>query len=204
VHDHERLDAGFDAVLLGGGAARRLGGVVKPALEVGGRPMLARVRAAVVGAERVVLVGPPPPDEAGLRLAARLVEDPPGGGPVAALAAGIGLVDAPLVAVLAADLPFLTASVIDALRTTLIGTAGARAAVLIDESGREQLLVAVWRTDALREALCALDPPSGRAMRELYAGRQIARCRIDSPAGAPVPWFDCDTEADLAQARAWA
>lgn len=200
MHDHER----FDAVLLAGGRARRLGGVAKPALDVGGRAMLVRVRAAVLDAAGVVLVGPPPPDEPALRLTARVLEHPPGGGPVPAIAAGVAHVDAPYVAVLATDLPFLTESAVDALRATLAGADAAAAAVLIDEGGRDQLLVAVWRTAALREALGVLDPQAGRSVRELYAGRQIARCRVDVPPDGPAPWFDCDTEADLARARAWA
>ncbi|PWU56748.1 hypothetical protein DLE60_25700, partial [Micromonospora globispora] len=41
----------YAAVVLTGGAARRMGGVDKPARPVGGRPMLHRVLAAVAAAE---------------------------------------------------------------------------------------------------------------------------------------------------------
>jgi molybdenum cofactor guanylyltransferase len=50
----------FDAVILAGGQAKRLGGVDKPGLVVGRAPMAVSVTAAAVaaGARRVVLVGP--------------------------------------------------------------------------------------------------------------------------------------------------
>src|SRR3954467_7209728 len=93
----------FGAVVLAGGKARRLGGQPKPQLEVGGRSMLAAVLAAVDGADPRVVVGPPQPGPAGARLVG---EEPPGGGPVPALAAGLAVVGTDVVAVLAADLPF--------------------------------------------------------------------------------------------------
>lgn len=84
------VDLRYDAVILAGGAGRRLGGPAKPVLPVGGTPMLLRVLHATAGAAARTVVGPPelarllPP---GVRL---LREEPPGGGPVAALAAGLG------------------------------------------------------------------------------------------------------------------
>ncbi|MFE3016873.1 DUF6457 domain-containing protein [Streptomyces sp. NPDC059256] len=76
----------FDAIVLAGGRAQRLGGVDKPGLSVGGRTLLDRVLAACRGARRTVVVG-------GRRGTERPVvwaqENPPGGGPVAALDAGL-------------------------------------------------------------------------------------------------------------------
>ena len=48
---------GYDAVLLAGGGAARLGGVVKPALQVGGVTLLDRVLAAVPGVVSVQPAG---------------------------------------------------------------------------------------------------------------------------------------------------
>jgi molybdopterin-guanine dinucleotide biosynthesis protein A len=89
-------DAGglrFDAVVLAGGRARRLGGVSKPDVVVGGRRLLAHVLDAVGAsgpsgaASRTVVVGPPGLDvPAGV---VRTLEDPPDGGPVAGLSAGL-------------------------------------------------------------------------------------------------------------------
>ncbi|MET7948175.1 NTP transferase domain-containing protein [Micromonospora sp. NPDC005324] len=101
----------YAAVVLAGGAARRMGGVDKPALPVGGRPMRDRVLVAVSDATPRVLVGAADSVPAGVRV---VREDPPGGGPVAAAAAGLALLDpdVSLVALLAADLPLLTPAAI--------------------------------------------------------------------------------------------
>lgn len=79
----------FGVVVLAGGAGRRLGGAAKPTLAVGGEPMLSRVLAAVSDAAGRVVVGPASLSSivpAGVRV---VQEEPAGGGPVAALAAGL-------------------------------------------------------------------------------------------------------------------
>src|ERR1700710_3142096 len=109
----------FAAVVLAGGRAARLGGQPKPQLDVGGRSMLATVLTALDGARPRVVVGPEQPVPPGVLL---VREKPPGGGPVPALAAGLAAVaDVEVVAVLAADLPFVTAAVVEELRTRLTG-----------------------------------------------------------------------------------
>ena len=178
----------YDAIVLAGGSARRLGGLDKPALVVGGMSLLARVLAAVADADRTVVVGP---DRATSRPVSWVREDPPGGGPVAALAAGLALVDAPVVAVLAADLPFLDAATVRCLRDALGSCDGA---LLVDADGRDQLLIGMWRTGSLRAALpAAVD---GARLGAMLAGLDAVRVRVTGR-----PWFDCDTEDDLAAAR---
>jgi molybdopterin-guanine dinucleotide biosynthesis protein A len=183
----------FAAVVLAGGRAARLGGQAKPQLEVGGRTMLATVLAAVVDAEPRVVVGPPQPVPGGVVL---VREDPPGGGPVPALRAGLAALDAEVVAVLAGDLPFLTTEVVDGLRARLSGDG----VLLVDPGGRDQLLLGVWRTTALRTAVAGADGPT--SMRALLSPLAVGRWRPEAPSGRPAPWTDCDTPADLARARA--
>ncbi|MBI0383311.1 molybdenum cofactor guanylyltransferase, partial [Streptomyces albiflaviniger] len=137
----------YDAVILAGGAARRLGGVDKPALRVGGRALLDRVLDACRGAGRTVVVGPRRPTARPVRWAR---EEPSGGGPVAAVDAGIRQTTAPVVLVLSADLPFLTHETVE---TLLTGLQGAEGAVLIDPDGREQPLVAAYRAEPLRREI---------------------------------------------------
>ncbi|MGW0199256.1 NTP transferase domain-containing protein [Nonomuraea sp. NPDC003201] len=95
----------FDAVILAGGEARRLGGADKPGLTVGGRSLVEHVVTAVADARTTIVVGPerPIPGVVFVR------EDPPRSGPVPALAAGLNGVTAPWVVLLAGDLPFITA-----------------------------------------------------------------------------------------------
>jgi molybdopterin-guanine dinucleotide biosynthesis protein A len=183
----------YSAVVLAGGRAARLGGQAKPQLEVGGRSMLAAVLAATADAADRVVVGPPQPVPPGVRV---VREQPPGGGPVAALRAGLAVVGTDVVAVLAADLPFLTAELVGQLRAALADDG----VLVVDDAGRDQLLLGVWRTAALRGALPAAGGPT--SMRRVLAPLTARRLRPAVPDGTPPPWTDCDTPADLARARA--
>jgi molybdopterin-guanine dinucleotide biosynthesis protein A len=183
----------FDAVVLAGGRAVRLGGQAKPQLEVGGRTMLAAVLAAEGNAEKRVVVGPPQPVPGDVVL---VREEPPGGGPVPALRAGLAAVSQDVVAVLAGDLPFLTAEVVGGLRARLTGDG----VLVVDATGRDQLLLGVWRTAVLRAAVADAGGPT--SMRAVLSPLAVRRWRPDAPTGGPVPWTDCDTPADLARARA--
>lgn len=162
-----------------------MAGMDKPALKVGARSMVAQVAAAVADAGRTIVVGPRRPVPGALF--AR--EEPPGGGPVPALRAGLTLVEASLVAVLAGDLPFLLPDHVSALREE----AGETGAVLVDAEGREQWLTGVWPTGRLREALADY---AGTSLRGLL--NPLTPRRMSLPGRA---WFDCDTVEDLAEAR---
>ncbi|GAA1193518.1 molybdenum cofactor guanylyltransferase [Prauserella alba] len=106
----------YAGLVVAGGEARRLGGVDKPMLEIGGRTLLARSLDALSGADPVVVVGPRRAGVSGAGIRVRWTrEDPPGGGPVAALAAGLALVDRSRVVVLAADLRGITATAVERL-----------------------------------------------------------------------------------------
>jgi molybdenum cofactor guanylyltransferase len=183
----------YAAVVLAGGRAARLGGQPKPQLEVGGRTMLATVLAAVADADPRIVVGPPQPVTEGVVV---VREEPPGGGPVAALRAGLALVDTEVVAVLAGDLPFLTFGVVRSLRERLTGDG----VLVVDDTGRDQLLLGVWRTAALRAALPGGGGPT--SMRKVLAPLSVRRFRPDRDPAQPPPWTDCDTPAELARARA--
>lgn len=190
---------GYAAVLLAGGAGRRLGGVDKPSVQVAGRPLIERVLAAVADAAPRIVVGPPRPLPDGV-LGTR--EDPPGAGPAAATAAGLALVPdgVPLVALLAADLPFLTAAAVLRLRKAVAATATDDAAVYVDRDGNRQFLCAVWRATALRSRLAASGRLSGQSLKRLYAAANVTEI---SHQGDPPPWYDCDTGADLTHAERW-
>ncbi|MFJ6747863.1 MULTISPECIES: NTP transferase domain-containing protein [unclassified Streptomyces] len=195
-----------DAIVLAGGAARRLGGADKPALSVGGRPLLDRVLAACPDAAITVVVGPGRP--AG-RAVVHALEDPPGGGPLAALEAGLRHTTAPTVLVLSADLPFLTPATVRTLLTEATrpaaGDDGAPprdGAVLRDGEGRDQPLVAAYRTEPLRRLLALLRAErgdlAGLPLRPLLA--ELALERV--PDATSTASFDCDTWEDISAARA--
>ena len=178
-------------MILAGGRASRLSGLDKVSVEVGGRTLLQRSIDAVAGAEPVVVVGP-------RRTVVGEVtwtrEQPPGTGPVAALAAGIavlpGLGDVTELAVLAADLRNVEPATVDRLRTALRLAQEPVGAVLVDGGGARQWLIGVWRLGALRRALPA--KPAGRSLHAVLGSLAL----VDVPA-EPDEADDVDTPADL-------
>ncbi|MFD6474047.1 DUF6457 domain-containing protein [Streptomyces anulatus] len=187
----------YDVIVLAGGAAKRLGGADKPGVRVGGRALLDRVLAACDDAALTVVVG-------GRRATARPVawtrEVPEGGGPLAALGAGLRLTTAERVLVLSADLPFLGPGTVDALLGAA-GQPGREGALCIDPDGRDQPLVAAYRAEPLRRELALLATEygglAGLPLRLLTAELDLAR--VDA---GPDAAFDCDTWDDIAAARA--
>ena len=184
-----------------------MGGADKPALPVGGQPMLTRVLAAVHDAEPRVWSARPARPARPTCLVTR--EDPPGGGPVAATAAGLALVppDTTCVALLAADLPLLTGEAVGVLRRDRRVGADA-GAVCRDAEGRRQLAVrGVADVGAARRARPAGRRRGGELRRASVRGadgRAAGRPSCPGPAAARRPWFDCDTDDDLRRAEEWA
>lgn len=185
----------FDAIVLAGGRGRRMGepeGTDKAMLAVGGVRLLARVVDAVADAGTVVVVGPRRPiGDVGRADVVWTSEQPPGRGPAAALVHGLAQVHADTVVVLATDVPF-AASAVPRLLSAL---AAHDAAMLVDESGRRQPLVAAYRSAALRARADAEDW-ADRSVRALVAGLDVVEV-----AAAGLEALDCDTPADLAAAR---
>jgi molybdopterin-guanine dinucleotide biosynthesis protein A len=190
-----RQSYGIDALILAGGRARRLGGADKPMLEIGGRTLLDRVIESCAGADLVTAVGPPRPTRWPVRW---IHEDPPGGGPVAGVAAGLSACSYDWVAVFAADLPFLGRETVHRLWTAITDRAASvDGAVLVDEAGREQWLAAIYRRATLADRLeRSTTPVRGLPVRRLVEGLRLLRI---TGAGSTV--LDCDTWDDVAAAR---
>ena len=190
VPDRPRL-----AIVLAGGSGRRLGLVDKPALLVRGRTLLSLALDAVAPALTVV-VGPPrelPSDVLQTR------EDPPQGGPAAALVAGLatllaaGVTDdeRDLVTVLAADLPGIGATAVEQLAVVVRGDR-LSGALLVDPAGRDQYLAGVWRLGPLRAAAGARDSWHGGRVSDLLGPLVGVRIPVDRFTAA-----DIDTTSDL-------
>lgn len=179
----------YAGIVVAGGSAGRLSGVDKPALSVGGKPLLARAIHALAGAERVVAVGPRRPgfDVVWTR------EPVPGTGPVAALAAGLAFVpdDVEAVAVLAADLPGVRRSTVDRLVAAIGDGEGA---VLVDAGGARQWLLGAWRVAALRAALP--EQVENAALRRVLGGLSVTEVPAE-----PGEADDIDTPEDLERHR---
>ena len=126
-------------------------------------------------------------------------EDPPGRGPVAALACGLDQVSAPAVVLLAADLPFLRPAHVTRLLTTLAAR-DVPGVVLLDDSGRPQWLVSCWTAALLRDSFGRY---AGTSLHGLLAPLDPLLLPDEAAPGEPPPWLDCDTEDDVRLAREW-
>jgi len=183
-----------DAVLLAGGRASRMGGVDKTALVTDGLALTDHAVAASAGARSVVLVGlregRTAPDGVVVTR-----EDPPFGGPVAGIAAGLVAVPepAPWTLVLACDL-VRPERAVDALLWAADDTADADGFVAVDEDGRRQALLALYRSSALREAVRALGDPTDAAVRRLTAELRLVEVPLSDGLCA-----DVDEPADAAR-----
>ena len=193
------MTATFDAIVLAGGRASRLGGTPKPGLLLDERPLLDHALDAVRDAEAIVVVGP---DDLEVPTDVRLTrEDPPFGGPVAGIDAGLGALSrdrAPdVVVLLAVDVPG-AGPAIPKLVTTL--SPGLDAACLFRDDHRQSLVAAVRRAPLLG-ALETLRREAGsvrdQSVRRLLAGLRV----VDVPDDDGVS-LDVDTWDDLARLQA--
>jgi molybdopterin-guanine dinucleotide biosynthesis protein A len=177
----------YDAIVLAGGRARRMGGEDKTRLMVGAQSVLDRVLDAVGSAGVVAVVGEPRPVNRPNLVWCR--EEPPGSGPAAAVAAGLPKLRSQLAVLLAGDLPLLTSNLVE----RLVDAVRADGAVAVDRDGRPQWLTSAWRVSAL--AGCGLRS-DGSLAAPLGALRWDP---VDAPEGPAL--LDCDTPADLERAR---
>lgn len=184
----DSTQAPYDAIILAGGAGRRLGGADKALLVVGSGTLLARAVLAVGDAARVIVVGPARAINADVVFTQ---EDPPGGGPAAAIAHAVRLVAAGVVVVLAVDVPFAAA----AIPRLLAALPGHDAAMVVDAAGVRQPLVAAYRGDVLK-ARAGEQPWINKPVRALVEPFDVA----DVPAAADEA-LDCDTPDDLERAQ---
>ena len=178
---------GTDKLLAPLASARPVAGTGSPAGSGSLATLLADLAAT---AAPVVVVGPPRALPPGVR---QVREEPPGGGPLAGVAAGLELVDTPTVVLLGGDQPF-AAPAVDRLVTALLA-AGADAAVGVDGDGRRQPLLSAHRTAAARRVLAALPDVAGRPLRALFGGAVV-----EVPVSAEEA-LDVDTPDDLDAAR---
>ena len=215
----------IDLIVLAGGRGSRLGGAVKPAVEIAGRTLLSRVLDARVLARRVVVVGPEAAraaagaDAPGLLWA---LENPPFGGPVAGIAAGLaalagtgaeaGTADpapeacspepAGWLLVLACDLPWAAdaaSALVAALAADPERTNALDGLHLSDPDGHAQWLAGIYRAGALREAAGRLGRAvNGASMRDLLSGFTLAAILDASGSGRDVDtWQDVEWSTTL-------
>jgi molybdopterin-guanine dinucleotide biosynthesis protein A len=155
-------------------------------VEVGGHSLLERALDAVSGAVRTIAVGPrrdlPGP-------IIWTLEQPPGGGPVAGIDAGLELVREDAVVILGVDFPFVD----EACIADLLARFERDGVILRDATGRHQFLVGAYRTAALTDVLDELQPRD-TSVRDLIAGLDLVH--LDDPRARDCDTWDEVTAAD--------
>src|SRR5690625_1180966 len=156
------------AVILGGGLSRRMG-TDKTQLRLADRTLLERAIDAVSFVDHVVVVAPettldPAPDWPRVSFA---LEDPPFGGPVAGIAAGIAHlseeVDEEEIFLLPVDIP----RVDEAIAQLAAADVHHDGVALVDEGGWPQFLLGRYLLGSLRRSIDALDTTRNIAVRTL-------------------------------------
>lgn len=179
----------YAAVVLAGGTAARLGGADKAAVELAGRTLLEHALTAVAGATEIVVVGDSVPTT---RPVTFTREDPAHGGPAAGLLAGRDALarPAPLLVILAVDMPEVSPSTLARLLDAVSGHDGA---FLADADGRRQLagVLTLDAVDAHRP-----EDPHGLPLHRLLAPLDLVLVAAEGGEAR-----DVDTWEDLTALR---
>lgn len=185
------------AIIFAGGRGSRLGGVDKADLELGGARLVDRAVAAtrLAGVARPVVVGPTGAAPPGC-LAVR--EQPPYSGPLAALAAGLAVIDSDVEEVLLLACDLVRPDDVVAQLRVHAPAAREDAVLLRDPDGRDQWLAGRYRVPPLARAVAALDGlVADQPLRRVMASLELRWLDADAETVA-----DIDTPSDLARARA--
>lgn len=188
------------AIVVGGGGGERLGGVSKPDLVFGGGRLIDRVCDALLEACGAGCVAVVPPAVRVPNSVRRTLEDPPGGGPLAGIDAGLSALGAPVdawVVVVSVDCP----GIADVLAALLDEPLGDRCEGRILRGGVpepfDQYLMGVYRVGPLRrvidEAVARRGSVRGMGVRRVL--RALAVERVDVSADV---CRDVDTPEDVA------
>ena len=162
------------ALILAGGKATRMGGVDKSALVVEGRTIFERQLAAL-GTLPVIVSAPR--DVPGFTTVRDVAE---GAGPLAGIAAGLAAATTPWLLVLAGDMPYLTAEIIDRLVSR---TSDDIDAVGVRLAGLPEPLVCVLRVSVFLPLV-----------RDRLARGDLKASRMLTEGDARVAWLD-ETDA---------
>lgn len=171
-------------MVLAGGASARFGGVDKALVRVDGVTLLDRVLRATKSARSTVVVGP---ERVVCRAVEWTLEEPPAGGPVAGIAAGLAGGESSVVVVVSCDLPWLTEAEVAAL---VAGVGDHDGYGLLDSDGREQRLAAAYRRTALTAAIDAIGDPRNQSVRRLFAALDLSWSEPTAAANDADTWDD--------------
>lgn len=185
------------ALVLCGGASRRMGGGDKTAALLGELSLLDHVLAPLPPEWLVVCVGPERPTR---RAVTWTREEPPAGGPLDAVATGVRLVRAQgarrasTVVVLAGDAPGSGRAATMLVGALVAAPSGLDGVCAVDEGGRRQPLLGAYRLGSLLSAVES-------STRDASAQRLVEALRVTTLPLPAAMTGDIDTPDDLASAR---
>jgi molybdopterin-guanine dinucleotide biosynthesis protein A len=190
------VQSAISAIVLCGGTSRRMSRRDKTREPLAGTTVMDHLLDALPAAWSVVCVGE---ERATTRSVGWCRESPPGGGPVAGIAAGLRhlerltRIDAGICLVVGGDMPFAAAA-LPTLVDTLNAQPGLDAVLAADPNGRAQPLLAAYRFEALRAAVP--DDPGGARLMSVVDALVTGTVACEAPAT-----MDVDTPEALEQAR---
>lgn len=206
------IPAVIPAVILAGGAGRRMGGADKAALLLAGQPLLAHVLRRIggqgVGPVAVSGLTLPAGLDAGPALPLLADEHADRRGPLAGILAGLRWAAAlsppsPFLLSLPCDCPFLPRDLVLRLRQAAEATdpPGARPRILLARSaGAVHPTVGLWDTALADDLAAVVVAAEDLSIRRFCRRYPHAECEIPS-AGGIDPFFNVNTPADLARAE---
>lgn len=179
-------------MILTGGASSRFGSDKSQAL-IGQHSLIEHLLMTLPSNMEIVVVGPQ------LQMTSRSIkytqENPLGGGPVAAIHAGLKLIETEFVAVVATDMPFAS-QILDVLMDNLPNLEDAT--IPLDQQGIQQPLCALYRTEALSRALGQLGTVQGQAVRRVIDNLTVKELALQPNLRRIL--LDVDTPSDLERA----
>ena len=173
----------MNVIVLTGGTSKRFGSD-KSQAEIGGSTLI-EILASNLKDHELIIVGPKS------SIDARYIrEEPLFSGPLAAIGAGLELVQSELVGIFATDMPFAPR-----LIDKLVGAIVSDAALPVDADGVVQPLAGVYKTESLRRVLMQFKTLADQSVKSL-----ISKMEIDLVSNVDTELLlDIDTEADLMQ-----
>ena len=192
----ERPAALIAALILAGGRARRLGGIEKPLIRIGGLTILERILAALADDVASVALSANGEPARFSRFGLTVLPDGPyqGEGPLAGLLAGLewaATLGAQDMLSLPGDTPFLP--------TGLASRLAPSPSVAVS-GGRRHHLVALWPVGARQALAQRLARPGTRAVGAF--AEEIGARGVEFSALPGDPFLNINTQADLARAQA--
>jgi len=176
-------------IVLSGGTSSRFGADKSQAM-LGHQQLIHHILTGIPKEFEIIIVGADPL----FTLASyRCVqENPVGGGPVAGIAAALELCESEIVGVLATDMPFAGAHMIHLLSAM---TSHDDAIMFVDSKGFKQPLAALYRREALENAMSKIGNPHGASMRTLISHLNIHEIPMSPEIEKAM--IDVDTPHDL-------